>query len=61
MRISRKSAFIAAVGALLSVSGATGAQAQAVEPAARYQPEMVQALADSLGVSEATAIQRLDQ
>ncbi|MFV0131567.1 S1 family peptidase [Streptomyces sp. HMX112] len=61
MRISRKYAFIAAVGALLSVTAGIGAPAQAGEAPVRYQPEMVQALAASLGVSEATAVQRLDQ
>ncbi|MFH8370665.1 S1 family peptidase [Streptomyces sp. NPDC018031] len=37
------------------------AQAQETAPAPRYQPEMVQALAASLGVSEKAAIDRLDR
>ncbi|CAM5410227.1 S1 family peptidase OS=Streptomyces alboniger OX=132473 GN=CP975_24985 PE=3 SV=1 [Streptomyces alboniger] len=61
MRISHKSALIAAAGALLSVSVVTATQAQADEAAPRYQPEMVQALAESLGVSEKAAVERLDE
>ncbi|WP_447034992.1 S1 family peptidase [Streptomyces sp. DSM 118878] len=61
MRISHKSALIAAVGALLSVTAVTTTQAQAGEAAPRYQPEMVRALADSLGVSEKAAVARLDE
>lgn len=61
MRISRKYAVVAAAGALLSVSAVTGTQAQASEAAPRYQPEMVRALAASLGVSEDTAVQRLER
>lgn len=60
VRISHKSALIAAAGALLSVTAVT-AQAQASEAAPRYQPEMVRALADSLGVSEKAAVERLDE
>ncbi|HET6857875.1 MAG TPA: S1 family peptidase [Streptomyces sp.] len=61
MRNSRRYALVAAVGALLSVSVTTGTQAQATEASPRYQPEMVRALAASLGVSEASAVQRLDR
>ncbi|GAA2597856.1 MULTISPECIES: S1 family peptidase [Streptomyces] len=61
MRISRKYAFVAAAGVLLSVSAVGGAQAQNGDPAPRYQPEMVRALAASLGVTEDAAEQRLDQ
>ncbi|WP_369213268.1 S1 family peptidase [Streptomyces flavofungini] len=61
MRISHKSALIAAAGALLSVTAVTATQAQASEAAPRYQPEMVRALATSLGVSEQAAVRRLDQ
>lgn len=56
---------LAAVGALLSVSAVMGtqatAQAQATAPTPRYQPEMVRALAASLGVSDAAAADRLDR
>ncbi len=61
VRISRKYAFVAAAGVLLSVSAVSGAQAQDTGTAPRYQPEMVQALAASLGVSEKAAVERLDQ
>ncbi|MFE1027109.1 S1 family peptidase [Streptomyces sp. NPDC058818] len=61
MRISRKYAFVAAAGVLLSVSAVSGAQAQDSGTAPRYQPEMVRALATSLGVSEKAAVERLDQ
>lgn len=64
MRISRKYALVATAGILLSVSAVSGAQAQDGKDGGaspRYQPAMVQALADSLGVSEAAAVRRLDQ
>ncbi|MFH8369346.1 alpha-lytic protease prodomain-containing protein [Streptomyces sp. NPDC018031] len=62
MRVSRKYVLTATVGALLSVSVVTGARAgEPASAAPRYQPQMVQALADSLGVTEQTAVRRLDQ
>ncbi|MEW2068789.1 S1 family peptidase [Streptomyces sp. NPDC007346] len=64
MRNSRKYC-LAAAGAMLTASAVLGtqtmAQAQDVAPTPRYQPEMVQALAASLGVSEKAAIDRLDR
>lgn len=64
MRNTRKFG-IAAVGAVLSASVVLGtqtmAQAQDTASTARYQPEMVQALAASLGVSQEAAIDRLDR
>ncbi|MEI7029380.1 S1 family peptidase [Streptomyces pratensis] len=53
----------ASIGVLLSAGAATGAHAGTVpEPSApAYQPEMVQALAESLGVSEKAAVARLDR
>ncbi|MDT0430621.1 S1 family peptidase [Streptomyces salyersiae] len=64
MRHFRKYRF-AAVAALLSASAVVGthttAQAQDVAPSSRYQPEMVRALAASLGVSEKAAVDRLDR
>ncbi|MGP3980101.1 S1 family peptidase [Streptomyces sp. KR80] len=62
MRVSRKYFIAAAVGALLSVSVVTIAQAEDSAPSApRYQPEMVKALAESLDVSEKAAVDRLDR
>ncbi|MFI0237837.1 S1 family peptidase [Streptomyces sp. NPDC016845] len=67
MRISRKYALVATAGILLSVSAVSGAQAQEGQDgrgsgaSPRYQPEMVRALAASLGVSETAAVRRLDQ
>ncbi|MEU5900192.1 MULTISPECIES: S1 family peptidase [Streptomyces] len=68
MSQSRRYRF-AAVAALLSASVVVGTQATAqaqapvkdTTPAARYQPEMVRALAASLGVSEKAAVDRLDR
>ncbi|MEV7192765.1 S1 family peptidase [Streptomyces sp. NPDC093510] len=68
MSHSRRYRF-AAVAALLSASVVVGTQATAqaqapvkdAAPAARYQPEMVRALAASLGVSEKAAVERLDR
>ncbi|MEU6389521.1 S1 family peptidase [Streptomyces sp. NPDC046939] len=60
MRISRKYALVATAGVLLSVSAVSGAQAQDSDASPRYQPAMVRALADSLGVSEESAVRRLD-
>ncbi|EYT81391.1 serine protease [Streptomyces sp. Tu 6176] len=62
MRVSRISMVATAVGTLLSAAVVTGAaQATAAPTAARYQPEMVTALAHSLGVSEDAAVARLDR
>nr|WP_181160352.1 S1 family peptidase [Streptomyces solincola] len=62
VRISRKYALAVSAAAVLSVSAVTGAPAAAAgESAPRYQPEMVTALAGSLGVSEAAAVRRLDR
>ncbi|MEU6488737.1 S1 family peptidase [Streptomyces sp. NPDC046887] len=62
MRISRKYALAVSAAALLSVTAVTGASSAAAgESAPRYQPEMVKALAASLGVSEQAAVERLDQ
>ncbi|WP_445276320.1 S1 family peptidase [Streptomyces drozdowiczii] len=62
MRNSRKYR-MAALGLALSASAVLGtqtlAQAQETESAPRYQPEMVRALAASLGVSEQAATERL--
>ncbi|MBH5333377.1 S1 family peptidase [Streptomyces pactum] len=56
---------MAAVGVVLSASAVLGtqtmAQAQGTASTGRYQPEMVQALAASLGVSEQDAVDRLDR
>ncbi|WP_157169397.1 S1 family peptidase [Streptomyces typhae] len=64
VRTSRKFG-IAAAGVVLSATAVLGtqtvAQAQDSVSAPRYQPEMVRALAASLGVSEAAAIDRLDR
>ncbi|MBB5934218.1 S1 family peptidase [Streptomyces zagrosensis] len=62
MRVSRKYVLAATVGALLSVSAVSGAQAKDDSGSAtpRYEPKMVQALATSLGVSEKAAVERLD-
>ncbi|MBT2896097.1 S1 family peptidase [Streptomyces sp. McG3] len=64
MRNSRKY-WVAAVSAALSVSAVVGtqgmAQAQDTASAPRYQPEMIRALATSLGVSEEAAVDRLDR
>ncbi|GGU16550.1 S1 family peptidase [Streptomyces lateritius] len=64
MRNSRKYR-LAAVGIALSASAVLGtqsmAQAQDTASTPRYQPEMVRALAASLGVSEAAAVERLDR
>ncbi|GAA4659840.1 S1 family peptidase [Streptomyces youssoufiensis] len=62
MRGSRTYVLAAAVGALLSVTVVSGAQAKddSAPMAPRYQPEMVKALATTLGVSEDAAIERLD-
>ncbi|WP_217166060.1 S1 family peptidase [Streptomyces sp. AC512_CC834] len=67
MRNSRKYR-LAAVGIALSASAVLGTQTMAqaqtqgtTDTAPRYQPEMVRALAASLGVSEGAAIDRLDR
>ncbi|MFD8583394.1 S1 family peptidase [Streptomyces californicus] len=64
MRNSRKFC-LAAAGVVLSASAVlstqTMAQAQDAASTPRYQPEMVQALASSLGVSEKAAVERLDR
>ncbi|WP_053648670.1 MULTISPECIES: S1 family peptidase [unclassified Streptomyces] len=64
MRNSRKYC-LAAAGAVLSASAVLGtqslAQAQDAASTPRYQPEMVRALAASLGVSEKAAVDRLDR
>lgn len=64
MRNSRKYR-LAAVGIALSASAVLGtqtlAQAQDTASPPRYQPEMVEALAASLGVSEKAAVDRLDR
>ncbi|KOU05671.1 serine protease [Streptomyces sp. MMG1522] len=56
---------MAAAGVVLSASAVlstqTMAQAQDAASTPRYQPEMVQALASSLGVSEKAAVERLDR
>ncbi|MFJ8923558.1 trypsin-like serine protease [Streptomyces sp. NPDC102415] len=56
---------LAAVAITLSASAALGtqtvAQAQGTDATPHYQPEMVRALAASLGVSEDAAIDRLDR
>jgi hypothetical protein len=50
-----------AVGTLLSAAAVTAsAQAAPTDDAPRYQPAMVAALADSLGISEDAAVARLD-
>ncbi|MEW9515411.1 S1 family peptidase [Streptomyces tubercidicus] len=62
MRDSRKYCLAATVGALLSVSITTGAQAgTSTSESPRYEPQMVKALAKSLAVSEKTAVERLDR
>ncbi|MFB8749106.1 S1 family peptidase [Streptomyces parvulus] len=64
MRSSRKYRLSAAC-LVLSASAVLGtqtvAQAQGTDATPHYQPEMVQALAASLGVSEAAAADRLDR
>ncbi|MFF0703008.1 S1 family peptidase [Streptomyces tendae] len=64
MRNSRKYR-LAAVGFALSASVVLGtqtvAQAQGTDATPHYQPEMVRALAASLGVSEEAAVDRLDR
>ncbi len=54
---------LAAAGVVLSASTVLGtqtmAQAQDAAPTPRYQPEMIRALAASLGVSEKAAVDRL--
>ncbi|MFE1016713.1 S1 family peptidase [Streptomyces sp. NPDC058794] len=64
MRNSRKYR-LAAVGIALSASAVLGtqtvAQAQGTDTTPHYQPEMVRALAASLGVSEKAAVDRLDR
>ncbi|MEW1628851.1 S1 family peptidase [Streptomyces sp. NPDC089173] len=59
---ARRYIVAASIGALLSAGVATGAYAGAAESAPlKYQPEMVQALATTLGVSEQEAVERLDR
>ncbi|MEU5283976.1 S1 family peptidase [Streptomyces sp. NPDC020755] len=66
---ARRYIVAASIGALLSAGVATGAYAGApTEPSApsapsapAYQPEMVKALATTLGVSEKAAVRRLDR
>lgn len=64
MRNTRKFS-LAAAGVLLSAATVLGtqtmAQAQDGATTPRYQPEMVEALAASLGVSEKAAVDRLDR
>ncbi|MEV8290203.1 MULTISPECIES: S1 family peptidase [Streptomyces] len=64
MQLSRKYLVAAVTGVLLSASAVTGAQAAdpsgATGQAPRYQPEMVAALAKTLGGSEQEAVDRLD-
>ncbi|CAM5730835.1 serine protease [Streptomyces badius] len=64
MRNTRKYS-LAAAGVLLSAATVLGtqsmAQAQDVATTPRYQPEMVEALAASLGVSEKAAVDRLER
>ncbi|MFG3336555.1 S1 family peptidase [Streptomyces tendae] len=61
MRVSRISLLTTAVATLLSAAAVTAsAQAAPTDDAPRYQPAMVAALADSLGVSEDAAVARLD-
>ncbi|MFC8305357.1 alpha-lytic protease prodomain-containing protein [Streptomyces olivaceus] len=64
MRNSRKHR-LAAVGIALTASAVLGtqtvAQAQGTDATPHYQPEMVRALAASLGVSEEAAVDRLDR
>ncbi|WP_443076150.1 S1 family peptidase [Streptomyces sp. NBC_01716] len=64
MQVSRKYLVAAVTGVLLSASAVTGAQAAdpsgAAAQAPRYQPEMVAALAKTLGGSEQAAVDRLD-
>ncbi|MFD7463627.1 S1 family peptidase [Streptomyces tendae] len=64
MRNSRKYR-LAAVGIALAASVVLGtqtvAQAQGTDATPHYQPEMVRALAASLGVSEEAAVDRLDR
>ncbi len=65
MRNSRTYRRLVAVGIALSASALLGtqtmAQAQDTESTPRYQPDMVRALAASLGVTEEAAIDRLDR
>ncbi|MFJ6442922.1 S1 family peptidase [Streptomyces sp. NPDC091649] len=58
---ARRYIVAASIGALLSAGVATGAHAgTTTEPSApAYQPEMVKALATTLGVSEKAAVERL--
>ncbi|MFJ7413780.1 S1 family peptidase [Streptomyces sp. NPDC098077] len=63
---ARRSVVAASIGVLLSAGVATGAYAGTTsEPSATsapaYQPEMVKALATTLGVSEKAAVRRLDR
>ncbi|MGW7397332.1 S1 family peptidase [Streptomyces cyaneofuscatus] len=59
---ARRYIVAASIGALLSAGVATGAYAGAADSAPlKYQPEMVQALATTLGVSEQEAVERLDR
>ncbi|MFJ9108842.1 S1 family peptidase [Streptomyces sp. NPDC102283] len=63
---ARRSVVAASIGVLLSAGVATGAYAGTTsEPsspsAPAYQPEMVKALATTLGVSEKAAVRRLDR
>ncbi|MFI6697333.1 S1 family peptidase [Streptomyces sp. NPDC050433] len=68
MQVSRKYLVAAVTGVLLSASAVTGAQAadpasataSATAQAPRYQPEMVAALAETLGSSEQAAVDRFD-
>ncbi|MEU5999339.1 S1 family peptidase [Streptomyces sp. NPDC047197] len=50
----------AAAGALVATTGVTGAHADST-PAPRYEPQMIEALADTLGVSDTAAVRRLDE
>ncbi|WP_328867028.1 S1 family peptidase [Streptomyces sp. NBC_00304] len=62
MRVSRKYVIAATVGALLSVTAVTGAEAVTQAPVhPQYQPEMIKALAASLGVSEQAATAQLER
>lgn len=64
---ARRYIVAASIGALLSAGVATGAHAgtaaRAAAPASApaYQPEMVEALATTLGVGEKAAVERLDR
>ncbi|MGP3980169.1 S1 family peptidase [Streptomyces sp. KR80] len=62
MRTPRKYLLAATVGVVLSLCVVAGAQAGgSTTESPRYSPEMVKALAASLGVSEKAAIERLDR